>query len=50
VTALRDIAYYDADQVTGPLLVLVAWLVIGTGVAVAAGRERVARALEAEPG
>jgi hypothetical protein len=49
VTALRDIAYYDAGQVAGPLLVLVAWLVIGTGVAVAAGRERVARAQAPAP-
>jgi hypothetical protein len=52
VTALRDIAYYNAADAVKPLLVLVAWLVICAGavVAVAARRARSARAQATSPG
>jgi len=38
VTALHDIAYFNAGDVTKPLIVLVAWIVVCIGITAAAAR------------
>jgi hypothetical protein len=39
-TALRDVAYFNPGAVTGPLLVLAAWLVVSVAVVLAASARR----------